>query len=191
MYELVSALILIVELSAIALFIYTIYKLIWYFIKMVRLMTKLKKPDGSVKFKSSMLDIMLHRKREFDLIVDKRDVSYKVWILSFISTHSRWNIEKDRDRYHAEARRKNHIFYKTYKHSEASEYAVEVNRESRFQRIELPLTQESDPNIRKILLIYPTPQKLTYTYTKLEYLKSGSTIEGYEIVYIEDLLCLI
>ena len=158
---------------------------------MVRLMTKLKKLDGSVKFKSSMLDIMLHRKREFDLIVDKRDVSYKVWILSFISTHSRWNIEKDRDRYHAEARRKNHIFYKTYKHSEASEYAVEVNRESRFQRIELPLTQESDPNIRKILLIYPTPQKLTYTYTKLEYLKSGSTIEGYEIVYIEDLLSLI
>ena len=191
MYELISALILIFELSAIALFTYTIYKLIWYFIKMVHLKSLLMKLKGSVKFENSMLDIMLHRRREYDLIIDKRDVSYKVYILSFISTHSRWNIEKDRDGYHAEARRKNHIFYKTYKHSEASEYAVEVNRESRFQRIELPLIQENDPDIKKILLVYPKPKKLTYTYTKLEYLKSGSTVDGYEIVYIEDLLSLI
>ena len=45
--------------------------------------------------------------------------------------------------------------------------------------------------LRKILLIYPCPKQITYTSSKYEYLTTGSLIEGYEVMYMKDLLKLV
>jgi len=191
MQELLITIVLLFELLLCALMIYSVYKLIWYMIKLLHLCAILQKFKSSIKVESSIFDIIFHRKRAVDLTIDKRDVKYEVFVLSFISTQGRWNIEKERKGYSAEARRKNLIFYKNVKHSGTSEFASEFSRESRFQRIDLNLIKDEVPNTKKILLVYPRPKTLTYAHTKLEYLRSGSIVEGYEIMYLGDLLKLI
>ncbi len=191
MGETYTAIIILLEVCICVDILYLIYKVIWYLFKMLSLFSKLKKFKDSISFQNGIFKIMFDSKRTIDFTIDKRDIIYEVRLLSFISTHGRWNIEKDRNGCYAEARRKSFIFYKNSKHSEAPVYAHEFRRESRFQRVELPLIERNDAHIKQILLIYPKPKNLTYTHTRLEYLQSRDVVEGYEIMYLDDLLKLI
>ena len=176
------------ELSFYALVIYTIYKVIWYLIKMHSLKRKLEGLGSSVKLERGIFDIMLGKKGVVDLTVDTPKAKYEVSVLSFISNHGRWNIEKIGNGYCAEAYRTNKIFFNAEKHSERPESVVDYRGEHRFQRTELLLEQREDPSVKQILLIYPRPEMLTYAHTRLDLLDSGSVIEGYEIMYLEDFL---
>ena len=52
----------------------------------------------------------------------------------------------------------------------------------------LELSEVSDRCEKQILLLYPRPKMVTYTDTRLEYLKPGDKVMGHEIMYIEDLM---
>lgn len=183
-----QAIALLLELSLYALIIYTIYKVIWYLLKMLALKMKLKKLGESIKFERGIFDMMLNKKGVVDFTVDTHTVTYEVSVLSFISNHGRWNIEKSRNGYFVEARRPNKLFFEARKHSERPESEVDYRRESKFQRTELLLEAKNSPNVKQILLIYPRPKMLTYAHIRLEYLNTGSIVEGYEIMYLDDFL---
>lgn len=176
------------ELSICALAVYTVYKVIWYFLKMIFLKSKLKRLGETVKLERGIFDMMMNKKGVVDFTVDTHKETYEVSVISFISNHGRWNIEKSREGYFVEARRPNKLFFEARKHSERPDSEVDYRRESKFQRVKLMLEPKDDPNVKQILLIYPRPRMLTYAHTRLEYLDTGSVIEGYEIMYLEDFL---
>ena len=183
-----AAVLVLLELAFYALVIYTIYKVIWYIIKMCSFKKKIKALGSSVKLERGIFDIMLGKKGVVDFTVDTPKVKYEVSVLSFISNHGRWNIEKMGNGYCAEAYRTNKIFFNAEKHSERPESVIDYRGESRFQRTELLLDKKEDPSVKQILLIYPRPQMLTYAHTRLDLLDSGSVVEGHEIMYLEDLI---
>ena len=113
--------------------------------------------------------------------------NYEVSILSFISTHSRWNIEKTRTRYLFEVRKYNKILYNVYNNSGTEpELSKEYRRETRLYRKELYVSPISEAYEKQIWLVFPKPRLLTYTDTGWEYLIAGSVVGGHEIMYAKD-----
>ena len=176
------------ELFLYALIIYTIYKVIWYTIKMLILKSKLRVFKGRIEFLSSLSKAVFHKKRDFDFVIEKDDMKYKVLLITFISNHGRWNIEKTRHGYTAEARRVNKIFYKPINHSGRSDDGLDYRGETRFQSYKLSIKPCEDANTKQIILIYPRPKQLSFTYTRMDLLRTGSVVDGYEVMYLEDLI---
>ena len=44
---------------------------------------------------------------------------------------------------------------------------------------------------KNILLIYPRPKLITYTDSKINYIKAGDRIENYEIMFADELVALL
>lgn len=182
-----DAVILAIILIAAILAVYTVYKVIWYAVKMLYLKSKLNNPK--IKFITPFKSIIFGKKGKTNFLIKGKTQTTEVSVLSFISTHGRWNIEKARTRYYFESRRYNKIFYNEYKNTGTEpEHSKQYRRESRIFRSVLEITPSQG---NKVILIYPKPKELTYTDHKLEYLGKGSKIENYSVMFLDDVLELI
>ena len=185
----VQACILAFEIFVVVLIIYTVYKIIWYTIKMLSFKRKIKNINSDtvkVEFRRGLFQIVFGKKGYVDFVVTTPNGSFAISVISFISTHSRWNIEKTRSTFYVEARRKNVIFYRVDNNSHSPEHAKLYRRESRFARCELCLQNKEENIDKQILLIYPKPKLLTYTDVRFDYLLTGSKIADHEIMHADD-----
>ncbi len=182
-----TACIYIVYICIAATVLYTLYKIIWYTIVCLRLQGKLRRLSRNgchVKLTGSVFSIALGKKGHTHAIIEKDGKRYAIGILSFISSHSRWHIERGKNHDYVEARRWNNFFYKNEVNSGTEpEHAREWRRETRFQRCILAWEREKMSNTEYVLLVHPTPVALTYATTTLEYLRSGDELWGYRILY--------
>lgn len=172
--------------------LYFLYKALWYSVKMLsfrRKLKKLSKMGYRIESKSGLFGMLFGKKGALSFQIEIRGKMYDVHLISFSSVHGRWNIEWSEDGYFIEARRRHRFFYNQYNNSsDEPDFSREFRKESRVRRCVLHLSQkEADPSERKLLLTYPTPTLFTYTEKSFEYLKSGSVVHGYTVVYWEDL----
>ncbi len=172
--------------------IYTIYKILWYTVKMSALHSIIKEYDDfrcKIEFCGSLKNVIFSKKGALYFTITTPKGKFEVSLLSSISTHSRWNIEKASQGHFLEVRKYNNVFYKVENNSStAPEHAKDYRRESRFKRCELYLTPKNEEYKKQFLLVYPQPKLLTYTTTRLDYLIAGSKIDEHEIIFAEDLL---
>ena len=172
--------------------LYFLYKALWYSIKMLsfrRKLKKLSKMGYRIERKSGFFGMFFGKKGLLRFQMEIRGEMYDMHLISFPSVHGRWNIEWSEQGYFIEARRRHRFFYNQYNNSsDEPELSREFRKEARVHRCVLHLPQkEADPSDRKLLLVYPTPALFTYTEKSFEYLKSGSVVHGYTVVYFEDL----
>ena len=174
--------------------VYTLYKSIWYAVKWIVFRTNLSaltKDGVKITWHRKPIQMVFRQKGQFDLTIDTRRNTYHIAILTSISTHSRWNVMKGKNHYYFEVRRPKKIFYDVNVHSgNNSEMSYDYLKEERFSLSQLDLEESKffRENEKKILLVYPTPKTITYTDHQVNYLKSGSTVCGYEVFYLKDLL---
>lgn len=173
--------------------IYTWYKLVWFAVKVMALsstLKKLEKKGVQVVWHKKLTSALFGKRGEptFDVITPTD--TYRVTLLSFISTHGRWNIEKTKEHYYAEARHFNKWFYKVHNHSGTAETEFDARRELVIQRAKLELPPKDD-SAKQILLIWPKPKNLTYSHARCEHLVNGSKFEHFEIMHAEDFLELV
>lgn len=108
-------------IAAVLFVLYSIYKVIWYIAKILVLLgkvSKLARGGVTVQWLRHPLKIIFGQKGVPIFTVGMSEKNYEVSILSFISTHSRWNIEKTRTRYLFEVRKYNKILYNVYNNSD-------------------------------------------------------------------------
>lgn len=177
-------------IAAVLFVLYSIYKVIWYIVKILVLLgkvSKLARGGVTVQWLRHPLKIIFGQKGVPIFTVGMSEKNYEVSILSFISTHSRWNIEKTRTRYLFEVRKYNKILYNVYNNSGTEpELSKEYRRETRLYRKELYVSPISEAYEKQIWLVFPKPRLLTYTDTGWEYLIAGSVVGGHEIMYAKD-----
>lgn len=177
-------------IAAVLFVLYSIYKVIWYIVKILVLfgkVSKLARGGVTVQWLRHPLKIIFGQKGVPIFAVGMSGKNYEVSVLSFISTHSRWNIEKTRTRYLFEVRKYNKILYNVYNNSGTEpELSKEYRRETRLYRKELYVSPISEAYDKQMWLVYPKPRLLTYTDTNWEYLIAGSVVGGHEIMYAKD-----
>lgn len=177
-------------IAAVLFVLYSIYKVIWYIVKILVLfgkVSKLARGGVTVQWLRHPLKIIFGQKGVPIFAVGMSGKNYEVSVLSFISTHSRWNIEKTRTRYLFEVRKYNKILYNVYNNSGTEpELSKEYRRETRLYRKELYVSPISEAYENQIWLVFPKPRLLTYTDTGWEYLIAGSVVGGHEIMYAKD-----
>ena len=177
-------------IAAVLFVLYSIYKVIWYIVKILVLfgkVSKLARGGVTVQWLRHPLKIIFGQKGVPNFTVGMSGKNYEVSVLSFISTHSRWNIEKTRTRYLFEVRKYNKILYNVYNNSGTEpELSKEYRRETRLYRKELYVSPISEAYENQIWLVFPKPRLLTYTDTGWEYLIAGSVVGGHEIMYAKD-----
>lgn len=177
-------------IAAVLFVLYSIYKVIWYIVKILVLfgkVSKLARGGVTVQWLRHPLKIIFGQKGVPIFTVGMSGKNYEVSILSFISTNSRWNIEKTRTRYLFEVRKYNKILYNVYNNSGTEpELSKEYRRETRLYRKELYVSPISEAYDKQMWLVYPKPRLLTYTDTGWEYLIAGSVVGGHEIMYAKD-----
>lgn len=181
-------------LYVLLMLIWVLYKVIRYWRKMRSLRKTVKalnKGGTTVIFQRKFSKIIFGKKGYPNFIITTPEKKYEVSVISFLSTHSRWNIEKASDSYFVEARRPSKFFYKTeYRSEPTSDTAADYRRESEFSRSELYLSPTDPAFDKQILLIYPKPNLLTYSERHQDVLYPGNTVCGHEILYLEDFLRL-
>ena len=177
-------------IAAVLFVLYSIYKVIWYIVKILVLfgkVSKLARGGVTVQWLRHPLKIIFGQKGVPIFTVGMSGKNYEVSVLSVISTHSRWNIEKTRTRYLFEVRKYNKILYNVYNNSGTEpELSKEYRRETRLYRKELYVSPISEAYEKQIWLVFPKPRLLTYTDTGWEYLIAGSVVGGHEIMYAKD-----
>lgn len=184
------ALLLVVEILAVAVAIYTIYKVIWYTVNLLRLKIKLNRLNSKgviVSFKRGFLNIVFGKKGIPDFTVTTPTEVYRVSVISSISTHGRWNVEKTKEHFYLDVRRKSKLFYKVEHHSgSVPAHALEFRRETRFYRRKLFLETKNTSNEKAVLLFFPRPKTLTFSETKMDYMYAGYKVCDYEVMFEPD-----
>lgn len=179
----------------ILLLFYVLHKLCRYAVKLITLKSLLKDyntGDIKITFLRKIRHMAFGPRGETDFLIETPKKKYALSVISFLLENGRWNIEKARNSYYVEARRRNDIFYRVEKNSGTEpEFARDYRRESRFQRSELHLSTQKSNSEKRILLIYPHPLSLTYTDSQIHYLNPGDRIEDYEIMYADELIALL
>ncbi len=171
------------------IFVYGVYKLIWYVVKMFafkRYIKDIGRHDITVEPQREFSDIIFGKKGPADYIITAGNKKYEVSVLSFASTHGRWNIEKTRTSFYIECRRASRVFKAKHVNSSLPDHVIEYKGESRVSRKELFITPINDSFDKQIFLIYPYPAQLTYTDAHYNRLYSGDTVEGHVIMNVED-----
>ena len=191
----VSAFLIVLAFLLWLLFLYAVYKTIWYTIKMRSLKSFIQDMQESgavVEPQRKFSDMIFGKKGEADYIISIDGKKYEISVLSFVSTRGRWNVEKTRNHYYIECRRQNKIFYSQYINSNAADYVAEYKGESRFSRKELFLTPMDESFEKQILLVYPWPNRITYTDARYHDVSSGKEkIDGHVFMDIKDLYQLV
>ena len=160
--------------------LYSILKMIWYTVKMLALRSFMKDlgkaEDVQVISHRSLIKTCFSKKGDTDYTVILKEKTYKISILTFISTRGRWNFEKSKEQYFIECRRRHIFFYKKVKHSEAPEHALTYKGETKFARSELfiPTAEKEIP----IFLLYPWPHTVSHTDAKFRELLPGDSVAG-------------
>ena len=184
----------VIQMLLLAATLYGLYKIAWYTIKMVlfkRFAHKLTRMGAIVEGKRGVFAIALGKKGMTDYIVERNGKKYEISVLSFISTHGRWNIERSRDGFFIESRRASRIFYKRRVHSGVPEHALEYKGELRVSRKRLTVTPIDESFEKQIFLLYPYPKKITHTDTQYTELFVGDEVEGHAVMDIDSLIKLI
>ncbi len=164
-------------LAVIGALSYTVYKLIWYRLKIARLQRKL---DGIASVKQMA---------RTSAVIKRENERYRVVLLSFVSVKGRWILEKRAGGLFAQVRKKSVLTYPDFTSAPEPEHAKEYRREFCFlkKKRELPALQEGE---KGILLLYPTPQKVFLADRDHQALYSGFVIDGYEVRFEADLSSL-
>lgn len=195
----IPAIIMVLEMTCVISFMYFLYKLLWYGCKMTALgcaMRKLKKHGVTVVRLRSGWKCVFGARGEVDWRIVTPTGVFEVSVITFISNHSRWNVEteydlkENREGYRIDVRKYNHLFYNPERHSEHPDHALDFRRETRFTLTRLTLTPRDEnirPEDRRILLFYPRPKVLTDSHKGFAYLYPGDKVEDYEVMYLRDL----
>lgn len=180
------AIIYAIELIITAIVMYGIYKLIWYAIKMLIFKGIMRKMscNAAVERKRKFSEIFFGKKGPADYVITVDGKKYEISVLSFVSTHGRWNIEKTRNGYAIESRRASKVFFGKHVNSNQPDHVAEYKGESRVSRKELLLTPVDESFEKQILLLYPYPARITYTDAHYNELRPGDTVEGHVIMNI-------
>ena len=174
--------------------IYGLYKIVWYAVKMLaftRFINKLVKKGAKVERKRGGIGTVFGKKGVVDFVVKYKGKKYEVSVLSFISTHGRWNIEKTRTRFFIESRRASKFFYKKYVNSGSPDHLAEYKNEARISRKELYITPMDLSFEKQIFLLYPYPKRITYTDAHYNEIYVGDKVEGHFIMDVEALETLL
>ena len=103
------ALMYVVQIILELIILYGVFKFIWYAVKILgfkRFISKISKRDNvKIETKRKFSEKFWGKKFDVDYIISVGEKKYEITVLSFISTHGRWNIEKTRTKYYAESRR--------------------------------------------------------------------------------------
>ena len=169
--------------------LYCLYKVIWYALKMIRFksyMHSLSNEGVIVVPQRKFTDVIFGKKGCADYIIEHKGKKYEVSVLSFISVRGRLNIEKTRTRYFIESRHVNKLFYKIHVNTNTSSNASEYKNETRISRKELTITPVDTTFEKQIFLIYPKPQRITYTDTQYKELYVGNMVDGHVIMDIRE-----
>lgn len=164
---------------------YCAYKTVWYIIKLfsfTKFIKKLTEQGADVQKLRKMKDIVFGKKGYPDFVITYKDKKYEISVLSFISTHGRWNIEKTRTRFFIESRRGSKFFYKMHVNSNAPEHVREYKNEARVSRKELYITPVDSSFEKQIFLLYPYPKRITYTDANYNELYVSDKVEGHFIM---------
>jgi hypothetical protein len=195
----IPAIIMVLEMTCVISFVYFLYKLLWYIWKMIslgRAMRKLEKYGATVVRLRSGWKCVFGARGEVDWRIVTPKGVFEVSVITFISNHSRWNIESEyvleenREGYRIDVRKYNNLFYNPERHSERPDHALDFRRETRFTLTRLNLSPRDEnmrPEDRKILLFYPKPKVLTDAHKGFAYLYAGDRVEDYEVMYLKDL----
>lgn len=169
--------------------LYTILKIIWYTVKMLALRSFMKDLGKSEEIQvishRSLIKTCFSAKGEIDYTVITKDKTYKISILTFISTRGRWNFEKGKDGYFIECRRRHLFFYKKVKHSEMPEHALMYKGETKFVKTELSIPKVTGDNERCIFLLYPWPRTVSHTDAKFQELFPTDSVAGITLMDAE------
>ena len=175
----------VLEILLLAALLYGLYKVIWYAVKMLAFasfMRNLTKDGVTVQRKRGLFGMVFGQKGAVDYIVEHEGKKYEVSVLSFPSSHGRWNIEKTRTRFFIESRRASKFFYKKRSNSGEPDHVEEYKNEGRLSRKELYITPIDKSFERQIFLLYPYPKRMTYTDVKYNVLYVGDEVEGHVIM---------
>ena len=186
----IYAILVALSVIAFAALIYGVYKTIWYIIKLVsftKIIKKLTEQGADVQKLRKKKDIVFGKKGEPDFIITCKDKKYEISVLSFISTHGRWNIEKTRTRFFIESRRASRFFYKMHVNSNAPEHVREYKNEVRVSRKELYITPIDVSFEKQIFLLYPYPKRITYTNAQYNEIYIGNEVEGHTVMDVKAL----
>ena len=182
-------------LLAIVIYLYSVYKVIWYTAKMLFFRAKMRKLDGMdgirVEELRGLKDIMFGTRGEADYYVTVKGKRYEISVLSFITVHGRWSLEKTRTGHIIEARRPAMFFYSKKHHKSMAGSADEIKNELRLSRKALVLTPREEEYARQILLVYPEPMRMTYSDHRYVELHSGDTVADHTVMNIRDFWNLI
>ena len=169
--------------------LYAILKVIWYTVKMLALRSFMKDLGKAKKIQvishRSLIKTCFSTKGETDYTVIAKDKTYKISILTFISTRGRWNFEKGKDGYFIECRRRHLFFYKKVKHSEMPEHALTYKGETKFARSELTVPKVADETETPIFLLYPWPRTVSHTDAKFQELCPADSVAGITLMDAE------
>ncbi len=171
------------------IFLYSIYKVIWYTVKMLAfgaMMKSLGKDRVRVERLRNLFDIVFGSKGDPDYYVTVGDKRYEVSVLSFISIHGRWIIENRTSGMHIEARRVRDLIYSEKKHRSVAGSPHEYKQEFRISRKELSLTPVEEEYAMQILLVYPTPKRITCVDHQYREIRSGDLVEGHTVMNVHD-----
>lgn len=186
----IYAIIFALEILLLIALIYSTYKVIWYTVKILsftKIVNGLIKKGANVERKRKIADIAFGNKGAPDLIVTYEGKKYEIAVLSFISTHGRWNIEKTRTRFFIESRRGSNFFYKMHVNSNAPDHVREYKNETRISKKELTVTPIDTSFEKQIFLLYPYPKRITYTDAHYNELYVGSVVEGHTVMDVKGL----
>ena len=185
-----AAIIYAIGVLLLAALLYGCYKIVWYTVKMLkfaRFAKELTKKGATVEQQRGIVGTVFGKKGFPDFIVKYKDKKYEISVLSFVSTHGRWNIEKTRTRFFIESRRASKIFYKKNVNTALPDHTFEYKGEGRVSRKELKISP-IDPSFEKqIFLLYPYPKRITYTDAHYTELYVGDKVEGHVIMDIKTL----
>ncbi len=169
--------------------VYIAYKLVWYVLSLLRLKIKLGKlsaKGATVSFNRKFRNIVFGKKGLPNFTVTTPTDVYRVTVLSSLSTHGRWNIEKQKEHFYLDVRLKSKIFYKNEYHSNRPAHVNEFRGEMRFYRKPIFLETKNTTDEKAILLLFPKPKTATFSETKMDYLYSGSQLCDYEVMFERD-----
>ncbi len=174
--------------------LYSLYKVIWYTVKILSLPAKMRglRADGvRVERIRRLTDVVFGRKGDPDYYVTVGDKRFEVCVLSFISIHGRWIFEMRTARYCIEARRLRDLIYSVKKHKGMGGSAYEYKNEFRISRKDLYLTPTEEEYAGQILLLYPAPKRIVCVDHRYRELSSGDTVYGHTVMDLQDLKELI
>lgn len=168
-----------------SLIAYGCYKVIWYTAKMIslrRCIRKLAQMGVEIEQQRAFLNIILGQRGLPDYIMTYQGKRYEISVLSHISTHGRWNIEKTRTRYLIESRRSSKLFYNRYVNSSAPDHIAGYKNELRLSQQEFYMPPVNPTFDKQIFLLYPYPKSITYTDAHYNELFVGDRVEGHTIM---------